>query len=157
MAFNSFPAVIGLQFEQEIPLGKRRVPSYDDDKNDYVPPLETPRVNLDVNNLCSCENCCVMPRETECLCCHDVDAIKYFKLQDKKCITDHENFCPFVLLKDTLWTALVALHDRESCGMANRDDVHDSTILDKPDVVKNLGVWRLKCTVFANHIFTMFN
>ena len=35
----------------------------------------------------------------------------------------HEDFSPVVLLKNTLWMALVAFHDRESRGLPKREDV----------------------------------
>lgn len=40
-----------------------------------------------------------------------------------KCITDHEEFQPVVLHKGTLWTAHVALHDRESHLSKQRNDL----------------------------------
>jgi len=39
------------------------------------------------------------------------------------CITHHEDFKSIVLLKNCLWTALVALHDRESRKLPKRDEV----------------------------------
>ena len=35
----------------------------------------------------------------------------------------NNDFEAVVLLKSTLWRALVALHDRESCGLEKRNDI----------------------------------
>ena len=39
------------------------------------------------------------------------------------CISKHDDFEATVLLKSTVWTALVALHDWESCGLEKRNDI----------------------------------
>jgi len=94
-----------------------------------------------------------MPSERECLCCVELDHIKYnllggmlfltllqifkksvnfifsiinsFVLLEKKCITEHEDFHPIVLLKNNLYTALVALHDFNSRAIQDRDRVEN--------------------------------
>jgi P2X purinoceptor 7 len=46
---------------------------------------------------------------------------------DKKCITEHEDFHSIMLLKNSLWTSLVQLHDTASRGLTNRNNVANKT------------------------------
>ena len=39
------------------------------------------------------------------------------------CISEHDDFEAVVLIKSTLWTALIATHNRESCGLEKRNDI----------------------------------
>ena len=55
-------------------------------------------------------------------CLVDINVIFIFYLGGR-CITSHGSFDPVVLLKNTLWTALVGLHDRENSWLPGRDNV----------------------------------
>lgn len=46
----------------------------------------------------------------------------YFVL-DLPCVTEHSSFHAVCLNRDVLWTALVSLHDRESAGLPDRQQV----------------------------------
>ena len=46
----------------------------------------------------------------------------YFVL-DLPCVTEHSSFNAVCLNRDVLWTALVSLHDRESAGLPDRQQV----------------------------------
>ncbi|XP_057300010.1 uncharacterized protein LOC130630509 [Hydractinia symbiolongicarpus] len=124
--------VIGFQYEperSEAEIAAQPRPVYNDDGNDQVLPCENSRMNKPVNEWCRCGNCERMPTGKECLRCVDVDAIKYFHLNEQECITQHPHFYWVVLPKDALWTALVALHDRESRGIPERDNVPNKYFL----------------------------
>ena len=45
----------------------------------------------------------------------------FFFTVDLTCINKHDDFEVVVLLKSTVWFALVALHDREICRLERRE------------------------------------
>lgn len=57
---------------------------------------------------------------------------------DVQCITAHENFDAVCLNRDVLWAALVSLHDRNSAGLPNRNQVTNRQVY-----VFDLGYHRL--------------
>ena len=47
----------------------------------------------------------------------------FFFIVGLTCISKHDDFEAVVLLKSTFCTALVALHDRESCDLEKRNEI----------------------------------
>jgi len=80
MAFSSEHAtVLGFQFEPERKQPQK--PEYEDDAETTMIQLPAEaRLDRAVTEWCQCQNCKAMPTEKECLCCHEVDEIKYFHL-----------------------------------------------------------------------------
>ena len=76
--------VVGFQYE---PLrssdNQSQLDLYDDvdDVVDIESTLERNATNL--SEWCKCGQCKAMPSEQECLCCDEIDAIKYFHLLGK--------------------------------------------------------------------------
>ncbi|XP_057295551.1 uncharacterized protein LOC130624317 [Hydractinia symbiolongicarpus] len=123
------PTVLGFQFE----------PEFQDDE-EHSEPEEYSDISLDDANLraitaegdrkagvdgwCTCGHCVVLDTERECICCHEIDEIKYFKLDDCRCITEHDSFSNVMLDRGVLWTALISLYDRENASLpCDRDNV----------------------------------
>ncbi|XP_057299215.1 P2X purinoceptor 7-like [Hydractinia symbiolongicarpus] len=105
---------------------------------------QNPRLCKPVTDWCRCGKCERMPTEKVCVCCVEIDAIKYFNLDDQECITQHPHFNYIVLLKDVLWTALVGLYDRESRGLPERDHV--------PNRTYRHGAYRQFCSFIHNKL-----
>lgn len=51
--------------------------------------------------------------------------LPYVFITDFPCVTNHNSFEAVCLNRDVLWTALVSLHDRESAGLPNRNEVRN--------------------------------
>ncbi|XP_057310668.1 uncharacterized protein LOC130648668 [Hydractinia symbiolongicarpus] len=103
--------------------GANEMPEFNDSSDEDEESAKPPRSTLNKDKWCLCKNCEVMPSQQECICCHEIDEIKYAHLNDKHCLLDHPDFVPVVLLKNNLWTALVGLHDRGSRGLSSRNNV----------------------------------
>ena len=54
---------------------------YNDDEESYESNLTPSRLSGVLGDWCVCGCCKVMPTETECICCNEVDEIKYFRLE----------------------------------------------------------------------------
>ena len=79
-------SVMGFQYEptRSTPCPLNDIP-YNDDIDHEISNISERGNNSD---WCDCGNCKVMPTSKECLCCTEVDEIKYFRLQGKaKCFT----------------------------------------------------------------------
>ncbi|KAL9976758.1 hypothetical protein ACROYT_G014087 [Oculina patagonica] len=71
---------------------------------------------------CACDVCELMPTEKECVCCKELKFLSKV-VKDLSCVTKHSNFEAVCLNRDVLWTALVSLHDRESAGLPDKQEV----------------------------------
>lgn len=81
--------IIGFQFEPERPNNKQQIPSYNDDEPDAPESPAASRTQIDVSEWCLCEKCERMPSAVECLCCNEVDTIKYLQLRYLYNLTSH--------------------------------------------------------------------
>ncbi|XP_022777632.1 uncharacterized protein LOC111319067 [Stylophora pistillata] len=63
-----------------------------------------------------------MPSEVECVCCKELPFLSQL-VEGLTCITQNESFRAVCLNQDVLWTALATLHDRESAGLPDRQQV----------------------------------
>ena len=83
--------VVGFQYEPEKPDSDvtSRLDfddGYDYDADEEIEGLDK-RTASSVNTWCHCGHCKLMPSEKECVCCTEIDAIKYFHLNGKSYIT----------------------------------------------------------------------
>ena len=75
-------SVVGFQYEP-VRSNPNPVELYNDEDDDEVGVPSIEEIKRSANNLgewCQCGECKPMPTERECLCCAEVDAIKYFHL-----------------------------------------------------------------------------
>ncbi|XP_068671269.1 P2X purinoceptor 7-like [Montipora capricornis] len=87
------------------------------------PNCESERVSRQENaSWCVCGRCSIMSSEVECICCQELAFLSKL-VKGLTCITEHESFEAVCLNRDVLWTALVSLHDRESAGLPERQQV----------------------------------
>lgn len=64
----------------------------------------------------------IMDKEIECICCQEIAFLSRV-VEDLPCVTEHSSFHAVCLNRDVLWTALVSLHDRESAGLPDRQQM----------------------------------
>ena len=88
---NQSFSVVGFQYEPENPDNQKNSAEYDDDDSGSddieAVAIDKSRLSQDVQDWCSCGHCQVMPTEKECVCCTEIDAIKYFHLQGELVFT----------------------------------------------------------------------
>ena len=77
---------MGFQYEPEREDNDITDPTFDDSDNaegDKKDEIKNARSISDIKTWCKCGKCKLMPTEKECLCCTEIDAIKYFHLNGK--------------------------------------------------------------------------
>ena len=76
---NSDWSVKGFQFEPELRDGARKSPDYNEGSNDNsdINDFHSSRLDMPDSSWCQCGQCKKMPKEIECLCCHEMDKIKF--------------------------------------------------------------------------------
>ena len=90
MASNSQTfTVVGFQYEPaRFDKSQPQVGIYDDDddKNDdtIYADTENNRTATNLHEWCKCGQCKPMPSQKECLCCTEIDEVKYFHLIGKR-------------------------------------------------------------------------
>ena len=77
--------VMGFQYEPERSGNVTSKPDFAEDDDDDNESMEIPAASSTshINNVgdwCSCSHCVSMSTEKECICCHEVNEIKYFRL-----------------------------------------------------------------------------
>ena len=71
----------GFQFDPE--SKEKQVEIYQengDEKSESETLGRDPRISSDPWKWCKCGKCCKMPTEKECLCCKEVESVRYFNL-----------------------------------------------------------------------------
>ena len=73
--------ILAYQYEPEYKDGEEsEFEEYDDNMDLSFQDLES---RPELKNWCSCGNCVIMPTKEECMCCLELDEVKYFKLEGK--------------------------------------------------------------------------
>ena len=74
-------SILGFQFEPEFENEEEieEPESYKEAEDEELNCSDRQQENI--RDWCSCENCDVMPSRKECVCCLEIDEIKYFKLE----------------------------------------------------------------------------
>lgn len=74
---------------------------------------------------CDCENCVIMEKEEECLCCHELAQVTE-KIDSKnlKCITQHEGFQGNCLNVDVLEVSLYEFVERDG-PIDDNEPIHE--------------------------------
>lgn len=78
--------ILGFQYEPELAKpNPNTLLNYDAD-NELSQEFEQKRDVSNISEWCKCGNCYPMPSQQECLCCHELDHIKYKLLDGKKSV-----------------------------------------------------------------------
>ncbi|XP_068729131.1 uncharacterized protein [Montipora capricornis] len=114
--------ILPYQLEPEFSSTNERSESEEEGEDDSVlSNANTSECRLDTS-WCLCEQCAIMPTEVASICCKE-PAFLSKMVEGLSYITEHSSFQSVCLNRDVLWTALVSLHDRESAGLPDRQQV----------------------------------